>query len=101
MIYLFAKIWQKCKDRKNHAVVAPLNVVLHPCLNNVQFNPIIVKSKTFLIRSPRALGDLKKAKKLGFSIFLFKRFSTLVPLAKEDSSFVSMGSYRFLWVPIG
>ena len=48
------------------------------------------------IRSPRALGDLKKAKKLGFSISLFKRFSTLLPLAKEDSSFVPMGSYRFL-----
>ena len=51
MIYLFAKIWQKCKERKNLAVVAPLNTVLHPCLNNMQFNPIIVKSKTFLFHS--------------------------------------------------
>ena len=51
IIYLFAKIWQKCKERKNLVVVAPLNIVLHPCLNNLQFNPIIFKSKTFLFHS--------------------------------------------------
>ena len=41
------------------------------------------------IRSPRALGDLKIPQKFGFWISLFKRFSTFIPLAKEDSSFGS------------
>lgn len=54
MIYLSAKIWQECKQRKNHVLVAvPINIVHqhHPCLNNLQFNPIIVKSKAFLFHS--------------------------------------------------
>ena len=51
MIYLLAKIWQKYKERRNLAVVAPIDIALHPCLNNVQFNPIIVKSVTFLIQA--------------------------------------------------
>ena len=51
MIYILAKIRQECKQRRNLVVVAPLNIVYHPCLNNLQFNPIIVKSKTFLIYS--------------------------------------------------
>ena len=52
IIYLLAKIWQECKQRRNSVVVvAPLNIVYHPCFNNLQFNPIIVKSKTFLIYS--------------------------------------------------
>ena len=53
MIYLLAKIWQKYKERRNLAVVAPIDIALHviPCINNVQFNPIIVKSKTFLVHS--------------------------------------------------
>ena len=53
MMYLLAKIWQKYKERRNLAVVAPIDIALHaiPCLNNVQFNPIIVKSVTFLIQA--------------------------------------------------
>ena len=53
MIYLLAKIWQKYKERRNLAVVVPIDIALHviPCINNVQFNPIIVKSKTFLFHS--------------------------------------------------
>ena len=52
MIYLSAKIWQECKQRKNQIVAAPVSIVHHhPCLNNLQFNPIIVKSKAFLIHS--------------------------------------------------
>ena len=53
MIYLLAKIWQECKQRRNPVVVAPLslNIVHHPCLNNLQFNPIIIKSKTFVFHS--------------------------------------------------
>ena len=48
IIYLLTKIWQGCKQRRNLAV-APLNIANHhPCLNNVQFNSIIVRSKTFL-----------------------------------------------------
>ena len=51
-IYLLAKIWQECKQRRNHIVEASLvNIVHHPCLNNLKFNPIIVKSKTFLFHS--------------------------------------------------
>ena len=49
MIYLLAKIWKECKQRKNQIVAAPISIVHHhPCLNNLQFNPIIVKSKEFL-----------------------------------------------------
>ena len=51
MFYLLAKTWQKCKQRRNLVVIAPLNILHHPCLNNLQFNPIIVKSKTFLFHS--------------------------------------------------
>ena len=51
MIYLLAKMWQERKQRRNLVVVAPLKIVHHPCLNNLQFNPIIVKSKTFLFHS--------------------------------------------------
>ena len=47
MIYLVAKIWPKYKQRRNLMVIAPLNIVHHPYLNNLKFNPIIVKSITF------------------------------------------------------
>ena len=51
MIYLLAKARQKCKQRKNLIVILPLNIVHQPCLNNLQFNPIIVKSKIFILYS--------------------------------------------------
>ena len=51
MIYLLTKIWQKYKQRSNLVVVAPINIVHHPCLNNLQFNPIIFKTKTFLFHA--------------------------------------------------
>ena len=54
MIYLPAKLWQKYKQRKrNLIVVAPLNIVHHlpPLINNLQFNPTIVKSSTFILHS--------------------------------------------------
>ena len=55
MIYLFAKMRQTYKQRRNLAVIAPLNIVHHPYLNNLQFNPIIVKSKTFQLHSVSCL----------------------------------------------
>ena len=55
MIYLFAKMRQTYKQRRNLAVIAPLNIVHHPCFNNLQFNPIIVKSKTFQLHSVSCL----------------------------------------------
>ena len=51
MIYLLTKIWQEYKQRRNNVAVAPLSIVYNPHLNNLQFNPIIVKSKTFLFHS--------------------------------------------------
>ena len=51
MIYLLAKARQKCKQRRNLIVILPLNMVHQPCLNNLQFNPIIVKSKIFILYS--------------------------------------------------
>ena len=52
MIYLIRKLWQEYKQRRNFVVVSPLNIrAHHPCLNNLQFNPIIIKSKTFLFYS--------------------------------------------------
>ena len=51
MIYLVAKIWPKYKQKRNLMVIAPLNIEHHPFLNNLQFNPIIVKSKIFLFHS--------------------------------------------------
>ena len=51
MIYLVAKIWPKYKQRRNLMVIAPLNIVHHPYLNNLKFNPIIIKSKIFLFHS--------------------------------------------------
>ena len=54
IIYLLAKLWQKYKQRKrNLIVVAPLNIVHHlpPLINNLQFNPTIVKSSTFILHS--------------------------------------------------
>ena len=51
MIYTLTKIRQEYKQRRNQVAVAPINIVYNPCLNNLQFNPIIVKSKTFLFHS--------------------------------------------------
>ena len=54
MIYLLAKLWQKYKQRRrNLIVVAPLNIVHHlpPLINNLQFNPTIVKSSTFILHT--------------------------------------------------
>ena len=51
MIYLLAKARQKCKQRRNLIVILPLNMVHQPCINNLQFNPIIVKSKIFIFYS--------------------------------------------------
>ena len=51
MIYLLAKARQKCKQRKNLIVILPLIIVHQPCLNNLQFNPNIVKSKIFILHS--------------------------------------------------
>ena len=51
MIYILTKIWQECKRRKNQVAVAPINIIYNPSLNNLQFNPIIVKSKTFMLHS--------------------------------------------------
>ena len=51
MIYLIAKTRQKYGQRKNLVVIAPLNLVHQPYLNNLQFNPIIVKSKIFIFYS--------------------------------------------------
>ena len=51
MIYILTKVWQECKRRKNQVAVAPINIIYNPSLNNLQFNPIIVKSKTFMLHS--------------------------------------------------
>ena len=51
MIYLLAKTQQKYKQRRNLVVIAPLIMAHYPYLNNLQFNPIIVKSKIFLFHS--------------------------------------------------
>ena len=51
MIYLLAKTRQKYKRRRNLVVIAPLIIAHYPYLNNLQFNPIIVKSKIFLFHS--------------------------------------------------
>ena len=53
MIYLLAKLWHKYKQRRNLIVVAPLNIVHHlpPLINNLKFNPTIVKSSTFILHS--------------------------------------------------
>ena len=51
MIYILTKVWQECKRRKNQVAVAPINIIYNPSLNNLQFNPIIINSKTFLIHS--------------------------------------------------
>ena len=51
MIYLLAKARQKCKQRRNLIAIAPLNLVHQPYLNNLQFNPVIIKSKMFILYS--------------------------------------------------
>ena len=51
MIYILTKVWQVGKRRKNQVAVAPINIIYNPSLNNLQFNPIIVKSKTFMLHS--------------------------------------------------
>ena len=51
MIYILTKIRQEYKQRRNQVAVAPINIVYNPCINNIQFNPIIVKTKTFIFHS--------------------------------------------------
>ena len=51
MIYLLAKTRQKYKQRRNFVVIAPFIIVHYSYLNNLQFNPLIVKSKIFLFHS--------------------------------------------------
>ena len=51
MIYLVAKTHQKYKQRRNLVVIAPLIMAHYPYLNNLQFNPMVVKSKIFLFHS--------------------------------------------------
>ena len=51
MIYLLAKTRQKYKQRRNLVVIAPFIIVHYSYLNNLQFNPLIVKSKIFLFHS--------------------------------------------------
>ena len=51
MIYFIRKMWQEYKQRRNLVVIAPLIMAHYPYLNNLQFNPMVVKSKIFLFHS--------------------------------------------------
>ena len=77
MIYILTKVWQEYKRRKNQVAVAPINIIYNPSLNNLQFNPIIVKSKTFLFHSITYLIYIVFIFRL-YKLNLYKKYQHIV-----------------------